>query len=308
MPQDIGLSIQALKPLTREMFESAGVPVTEKAVPVVSVERPNTRSWNEWVTLINGAWRKAPEAYINTGKQLLAAKEELPRDEFESIIKLKLAFEASVARKLICIGANPIICAHVHKLPPCWSTIYELTKLDYAVLQVAFENAAIHPKMKRKDVRVLAGKPPHQPRGASKPPVAVNEEAVTEWLQQATPEAKQRIRKQLFVDISDQELRESLLPPVCAALVEHCIGQEIAAADVLAVLNAADTSCRGPRKFNLAVTLTRLWRVAPADELNKIPVLAAIERKLSKNGRDRRDTVIALVSDTIKAKRGKKRT
>jgi hypothetical protein len=294
MSEDIGQLIQTLQPLNRELFESAGIPVTEKAVPIMPTERPNTRSWNEWAALINGAWRKGSEPIIETGKQLIAAKEELPRDEFESIIKLKLAFDASVARKLICIACNPIICAHGHKLPPCWTVIYDLSKLDHDTLLTGIKDGRVHPGMQRKDVRILAGKPePKRSKGAEPPPVAITEEAINQWLTQADPEAKQRIRRQALADIGEQELR-AILPALpqttCNALVEHCFGQEIASAN---------------SSSNLAVTLTALWRNVSASEMDSIPALAAIERKLKTNRRDRCDTVIALVSTAVKAKRAR---
>jgi hypothetical protein len=308
IPDQTATETTGTAPAEEPTSELTSDPVAEPEHPRRNpLERPNTRSWNEWVALINGSWRKGPEAFIETGKYLVDAKEQLPRDEFDSIIKLKLDFEASVARKLICIGSNPTIRAHGHKLPPCWTTIYDLSKLKPDILLAGIKSGAIHPRMKRKDVRVLAGKPEPELPVRAKPSVPITEQAVSSWLAQAESGAKQRIRNQVLADISDQELRESLPPATCSALVEHCVGQEIAAADVSAVLNAVDSSCRAPHKFNLAVTLTRLFRNASAEELNKSPALAAIERKLKANGRDRRDTVIALVSNTARSKRQKKR-
>jgi hypothetical protein len=91
---------------------------------------PTARSWKDFAALINGAWRRSAEAFIQVGQYLIEAKEELDRDEFEALLKLRLDFDASVARRLMCIAGDRELCAHAHKLPACWTTIYELTKLD----------------------------------------------------------------------------------------------------------------------------------------------------------------------------------
>jgi hypothetical protein len=95
----------------------------------------NTRGWRKFAELINTAWRKGAGAFLEVGRHLIQAKEELDRDEYDALVRLRLAFDASTAKKLICIGQNRLLGAHVHLLPPCWSTLYELTKLEDEVLQ-----------------------------------------------------------------------------------------------------------------------------------------------------------------------------
>ena len=118
----------------------------------------NARSWKTFADQINGTWRKGAGNFIDCGKLLAEANDELPRDAFNILIKSKLDFEASVARKLMRIAANEILCAHVHKLPPCWSTLYELSQLTESTLKAAFADGTIHPGMQRKDAVAL--KPP----------------------------------------------------------------------------------------------------------------------------------------------------
>jgi hypothetical protein len=115
----------------------------------------NTRGWREFAELINGAWRKGAGAFIEAGRYLIEAKEELDRDQYDSLIKLRLEFDTSTAKKLICIGRNKILSAHVHRLPPCWSTLYELTKIEDEVLEAAIADGRVNPKMLRKDAAAL---------------------------------------------------------------------------------------------------------------------------------------------------------
>jgi hypothetical protein len=126
---------------------------TEAAKP--AFERSNTRSWKDFADLINASWRKGADTFFQTGRYLIEAKAELDRDQYGALIKLRLAFDQSVAKKLICVASNPLLGAHVHQLPPCWSTLYELTKLGDDVLKAALADGAIHPGMKRKEAVAL---------------------------------------------------------------------------------------------------------------------------------------------------------
>jgi hypothetical protein len=132
-------------------------------------QAPNTRSWKVFRELITSAWQKQAGAIIEVGRLLLAAKQELTRDGFEGLLQRKLPFESSVARKLQRIAANSVLCAHVHKLPPAWGTLYELSKLEDEVLRAAIEYGRINPKMERKDATALRGLPPKEPKEPKKP-------------------------------------------------------------------------------------------------------------------------------------------
>jgi len=121
----------------------------------------NTRSWQEHAERFCRAWQKGPGAIIESCCRLSEAKQEFPRDQFDSLIKLKLPIDPSVARKLLRIAANSILCApgHTAKLPPCWTIIYDLSKLDDDVLLVGIADGRVHPGMQRKEARALRGQP-----------------------------------------------------------------------------------------------------------------------------------------------------
>ena len=132
---------------------------TEATTDLVVLNQSNTRSWEDFAGLINMTWRKGVTAFIDTGRYLLEAKAKLDRDVFESLVKRHLDFDPSVGRKLMAIAGNSVICAHGHKLPPCWTTIYELTKVKDDVLKAAFAVGTIHPGMERKDASALRRQP-----------------------------------------------------------------------------------------------------------------------------------------------------
>jgi hypothetical protein len=130
----------------------------------------NARGSKIFADLINGTWRKGAANYIDCGKLLREANDELGRGAFNVMVKTKLDFEASVARKLMCIAANETLCAHVHKLPACWSTLYELSQLSVDALKAAFADGSIYPGMMRKDAIALKPtKTPPNPQPSQRP-------------------------------------------------------------------------------------------------------------------------------------------
>lgn len=116
---------------------------------------PNSRAWKFFADRINGTWRKAASDVISCGQTLIYAKDELPRNEFDVMLKSKLDFDASVARKLMCIAGSETLCAPGHKLPPRWTILYELSKLDNDLLKAKLADGSIHPGISRKGAIAL---------------------------------------------------------------------------------------------------------------------------------------------------------
>jgi hypothetical protein len=120
--------------------------------------KSNTRGWTYYAEHINSIWKKGAGDFIQCGQLLIDAKAELANDAFHALIKTKRAFDRTVGTKLMAIAANPILCAHVHSLPPCWSSMYELSQLDDKTLESRFADGTISPRMLRKDALALKPK------------------------------------------------------------------------------------------------------------------------------------------------------
>jgi len=114
----------------------------------------NARTWTVFVEKINTVWRRGAGDFIGCGQYLIQAKDELQSDAYRAMLK-KLHFDPSVAKKLSCIAKNATLSAHVHQLPPCWSTLYELSKLDDDFLKAKLADGTIHPGMQRRAVIAL---------------------------------------------------------------------------------------------------------------------------------------------------------
>ena len=121
-------------------------------------------SWQQWGDRISAAWQKAVEAIVETGQLLIDAKADLKHGTFEAMVRCRLPFTPSTARRLMAIAEHPIISnrAHAHVLPPSWGTLYELTKLPSPLLAARIKDRSITPGLERKDVPKLRDEePPH---------------------------------------------------------------------------------------------------------------------------------------------------
>jgi hypothetical protein len=135
-------------------------------------ERRTSRQSRQYhAEYFNFCWKKSGETIIESSCALIAAKADLDPHEFEAMLDHDLVVSGSTARKLMLIAQKEVLCAHVHKLPPHWGTLYELTKVPDAVLLAAIEDGTVNPEMERKDA--IALKPPRgsAPVTAGDPPV-----------------------------------------------------------------------------------------------------------------------------------------
>jgi hypothetical protein len=246
----------------------------------------NARTWKDFVALINTSWRKSAGDFIACGRHLIAARDELACDAFNVMVKSKLDFEASVARKLLCIAANETLCAHVHRLPPCWSTIYELSQLSESVLKAAFADGRIHPGMMRKDAITLkpAKKTTAKSAAAGKTSASTNPtELSTVW---KTASADQRQR---FLDqVGRAELCAAMTTALKADLRDHLVALAVAGASKSSSFAIYSTD-------KLHVALRCAEQPEPDEESirHMIAALGCIAKKAQARGITRSDVVIA---------------
>ena len=253
----------------------------------------NSRSSNYFADRINTAWRKGSEAIIEVGRYLCEAREELDRDQFEALLKFKLDFDASVGRKLKRIGENTLLCAHGHKLPAHWTTIYELTKVDKDVLKVALCDGRVHPGMERKGAIALRkddkgdGQGSEEPAEASTP--APSNAFLADW-QAMTAEEKRAVLKHEGVGGLLELLKEDAV--FLAKLYDRVIGLQVALASPVAASKSSK---------NLLTNLTGMlhWALGQ-DPASGVQALVMIKAKLAVNKRAPQDICFSFAK---KAKR-----
>ena len=123
---------------------------------------------SDWASRINARWRHSVENIIEAGRLLIDAKASLAHGQFESMVKTRLDFSASVAQRLMIVArdnrlTNP---AHAQLLPRSWMTLYELTKLTDDEFALGVDKGIIGPEMERADVELIRPRPQRVPEPA----------------------------------------------------------------------------------------------------------------------------------------------
>lgn len=135
----------------------------------------NVRTRQEWAEIINADWRKSIESIIQTGRDLLEARRQLPDGEFSGMVEADLPFSRRTAERLIQISQHPAItnATTSSRLPPSWPVLAELTKLSENDFVDAQEHGLINPETNARSARAVAGAykaPDGAPVGEGKKP------------------------------------------------------------------------------------------------------------------------------------------
>jgi hypothetical protein len=111
----------------------------------------------KWAQRIRATWARAVKAFVETGKQLNAAKDDLPHGEFSYMIYNELPFSDSTAERLMAIARHKVLSksAHVRHLPAHWSTLYELSRLPAKKVAALIKDGTISAKMERSEAQSL---------------------------------------------------------------------------------------------------------------------------------------------------------
>ncbi len=117
---------------------------------------PLSRARREWAEKISASWRATLDSVIETGRHLVAAKEDLEHGEFEAMIERDLPFGPRTARMLMTVSRDQRLSDRNHGsvLPPSWRTLYELTKLDDSTFAARIADGSIRPDLERREVAV----------------------------------------------------------------------------------------------------------------------------------------------------------
>jgi len=122
----------------------------------------------QWADRICTQLGKSVEAIIEVGRLLVKAKADLAHGEWGRLFQDELVpFTINTAQRLMVISQHPTLSntAHAQYLPPSWTSLYELTKVEPKRLTAAFKDGIITPDMKRRDVTALL--PPKRKRPAT---------------------------------------------------------------------------------------------------------------------------------------------
>jgi hypothetical protein len=122
----------------------------------------NVRTRQQWAAEIAATYRGAVEAIIETGRKLIAAKDELPHGDFLEMIKNDLPFGSSKAQALMRIARHPVLsnAQSIAHLPASWAVLSDLVALDVSdeTMEKMLADGTIDAQSDRGQVKELAKK------------------------------------------------------------------------------------------------------------------------------------------------------
>jgi hypothetical protein len=235
----------------------------------------NTRSRAEFSDAIRISWTKGAVGILESSRTLKEAKDQLAPEQFKV---MTLPFDSSVARKLLVIANNSLLCAHAHILPPCWTTIYELAQLQDEVLRARIEDGSINTKMQRKDAVALR---PREERRTRKKDGQGKPELLKAWLG-----ASRDDQQGVLHHIGTVGLLQLIPEGMRAELEDRLHGREARRASTSNNLATGCTNLLGVALLNAEKGYTH----------EAIAALNGITRKLKATGRDVRNVEIAITN------------
>ncbi len=118
-----------------------------------------TLSIADYAKKINACWRKTADGVLETAVACAEAKKSLTKDDDRKALVDKLDFSAATFSKLVVIGeCKALQTSHTKAiLPPNYTIIYELAKLEDAELKRALSDGIVTPKMSRASLKLWSG-------------------------------------------------------------------------------------------------------------------------------------------------------
>ncbi len=124
----------------------------------ITDNHPAPQSMADWIGVITDCWQMSVEAILLTGRKLEEAKRDpaLPHGKFLEMIQDKLPFSEKTAQKLMVIGRDRRLAnASLERLlPPAWTILYEITRLDDIQFTDRINDGTINPEMSRADLSI----------------------------------------------------------------------------------------------------------------------------------------------------------
>lgn len=112
---------------------------------------------DQYAEKISASWKRSVEAFFETGRLLIEAKERIERGQFQLLVKNKLPFDPRTAERYMAIAANPRLAdaAREGLVPSSATTLYMMTRLPPQVLDAKLKDGTINPSSERDDIEKL---------------------------------------------------------------------------------------------------------------------------------------------------------
>jgi hypothetical protein len=115
------------------------------------------RTAEQWAQTIRADLGQAVAGFVAAGRHLQEAKAQIKHGDWEAWLTGQVGISQPTAHRLMEISRHPVLSNHsrVNDLPPRYSTLYELSRLDPPLLIAAIEAGDVHAEMERKAAAAL---------------------------------------------------------------------------------------------------------------------------------------------------------
>ena len=125
-----------------------------------TIIKPGHLTRREWAKRLNDQWDRirltAVEGFVQLGRDLHKAKADLEHGYFQTMIETDLKFKPNTARIFLRIATwatQNVSNAHVLKLlPPDYTTIDKVTRLDEITFKRLVKDRTIYPSLQRNEI------------------------------------------------------------------------------------------------------------------------------------------------------------
>src|SRR6266498_3503479 len=165
------------------------------------------------------SWRRSIQNITETGRVLKEARDRLPTDQFEALVREEMETDTSMASRLIAIidGLPRVLANYQKQIPSRIFTLYDLSKLGDDVVEEKVKAGKITPDTTRAQVQKMLPKPKPKPRNKAKRAKRVREPSkdagITEFQNQDPKPMTARERIYQVLDAWDDELVLELRVP-----------------------------------------------------------------------------------------------
>jgi len=125
------------------------------------VDRLSVHTSEDWARRINDVWKPGAAAFvkriIDVGRLLTEAKQDLGHGKFQKELIKLVPFGPRQVQMLMKIASHEVLsdAKHASHLPPCWTTLHELSHLRPEEMRKLIANGKIHPAIERQHAAAL---------------------------------------------------------------------------------------------------------------------------------------------------------
>jgi hypothetical protein len=116
-----------------------------------------TRTDDEWAAMVRRDLAKTVSGIVAAGRHLAEWKADTTHGDFLALVEETTTLTPRTVQMLMRIGRHPVIrkAQHASLLPPHWTTLYELSRMDEQQLGQAIGDDRITPELQRKDAKAI---------------------------------------------------------------------------------------------------------------------------------------------------------